>query len=84
VDDLVTGADSKLEAARRLETAGLVVRDIVVLVDREQGGADQLARAGYTLHAAVRLSDLLAVYRRTGAIDDEMDRRIAEYFAASG
>src|SRR5215212_10545558 len=31
VDDLVTKADSKLEAARRLESQGLRVKDIVVL-----------------------------------------------------
>src|SRR5262249_2981402 len=34
IDDLVTGADSKLEAIRVLEDAGLTVRDVLVLVDR--------------------------------------------------
>ncbi len=83
VDDLVTRADSKLEAARRLESQALRVRDIVVLVDREQGGAQQLADAGYTLHAATRLSDLLAIYRRTGAIDEAAYARLAEYVSAT-
>jgi uridine monophosphate synthetase len=83
VDDLVTRADSKLEAARRLESQGLRVRDIVVLVDREQGGAQQLAAAGYTLHAAVTLSDLLAIYRRTGVIDEDRYARVVEYIGAT-
>ena len=84
VDDLVTKADSKLEAARRLESQGLRVRDIVVLVDREQGGGAQLAAAGYALHAAVTLSDLLAIYRRTGVIDDDRYARVVEYIGATG
>ena len=84
VDDLVTKADSKLEAARRLEGQGLRVRDIVVLVDREQGGAEQLAHAGYTLHTATRLSDLLAIYRRTGAIDEAAYARVTDYLTTVG
>ena len=83
IDDLVTKADSKLEAAHRLEGAGLRVRDIAVLIDREQGGREQLAAAGYTLHAAARLSDLLPIYRRTGVIDDAAYERLIEYLAAS-
>lgn len=84
VDDLVTRADSKLEAAQRLEGEGLRVRDVVVLVDREQGGREQLAAAGYTLHAAVTLSDLLAIYRRTGVIDEGRYAQVAEYLGATG
>jgi uridine monophosphate synthetase len=83
IDDLVTKADSKLEAAHRLESQGLRVRDIAVLIDREQGGREQLAAAGYTLHAATRLSELLPIYRRTGVIDDAAYDRLVEYLAAS-
>ena len=70
IDDLVTRAESKLEAIHVLEAHGLLVRDVAVLVDREQGGADQLGAAGYHLHAAVTLSQLLDHWRATGGIDD--------------
>jgi orotate phosphoribosyltransferase len=83
IDDLVTKADSKLEAARRLEGEGLRVRDIAVLIDREQGGREQLAAAGYTLHAAARLSELLPIYRRTGVIDEAAYARVVEYLGAT-
>lgn len=83
IDDLVTKADSKLEASRVLEGQGLRVRDVVVLVDREQGGARQLAEAGYTLHAATTLSDLLHIYRRTGVIDEDAYARMTDYVAAT-
>lgn len=79
IDDLVTHADSKIEAIRVLEGNGLVVRDVAVLVDREQGGPRQLAAAGYTLHAAVRLSQLLDHWRTSGGIDEAMYVRVVEY-----
>jgi uridine monophosphate synthetase len=84
IDDLVTKADSKLEAIRVLEAEGLIVRDVLVLVDREQGGARQLAEAGYTLHAAARFSELLAIYRRTALMDEAAYTRVTEYLQGSG
>lgn len=83
IDDVVTHADSKLEAIRTLEANGLVVDDVVVLVDREQGGPEAIAAAGYRLHAAVTISDLLAYWRETGGISEETYRAVADYFAAT-
>ena len=78
VDDLVTQADSKLEAIRGLEGQGLIIRDAVVLVDREQGGVRQLASAGYQCHAAFTLSDILSFYLKSRKITKEdFDRSTA-------
>lgn len=83
LDDLVTQADSKLDAISTLESSGLVVRDVAVLVDREQGGAKQLADAGYRLHAAFKFSQLLDYYLRTGKIDQAKHQEIKAYLAAN-
>ncbi|OHD73570.1 MAG: hypothetical protein A2177_12260 [Spirochaetes bacterium RBG_13_68_11] len=69
LDDLVTTGGSKLEAIAPLTEAGLVVKDIVVLVDRGQGGAAELAAHGYALHAVFTLGRLLDALVRRGAID---------------
>ncbi len=69
IDDLITQAESKLEAIGILEANGLKVRDVVVLVDREQGGPRQLEKAGYRLHCALGLGELLSYYRQAGKID---------------
>ena len=55
LDDLITTGGSKIEAIAPLAEAGLVVKDVVVLVDREQGGAEELAARGLRLHAALTL-----------------------------
>jgi uridine monophosphate synthetase len=82
LDDVISAGDSKLEAIRTLEANRLRVRDIAVLVDREMGGPAQLAAAGYTLHAAVRLSQLLAHWHVTGGIDDATYTKVRDYQAA--
>ena len=45
IDDLITSGGSILETAAILKEAGLVVRDAIVLVDRDQGGQARLKRA---------------------------------------
>jgi orotate phosphoribosyltransferase len=57
-EDVVTTAGESLKAARKLEDAGVVVAGIVAVLDREQGGADNIAAAGYPFRAVFRLSDL--------------------------
>jgi len=79
VDDLVTSADSKLEAVKVLEDGGLVVKDIAVVFDREQGGADQLAEKGYTLHSALKIKPTLKFYAEIGKITSSQVERILEY-----
>jgi orotate phosphoribosyltransferase len=71
LDDLITQADSKVETIHVLEHAGLKVRDVAVLVDREQGGVAKLADAGYSCHVAVRLTELLEYYRESGLISGD-------------
>ena len=84
IDDVVSGAGSKLEAIRVLEANGLIVHDVAVLVDREQGGREQLAAAGYTLRAAVRLSQLLDHWYATGGLNEATYARVCAYLAANG
>jgi uridine monophosphate synthetase len=68
LDDLVTTGGSKLEAIAPLAEAGLAVKDVVVLVDRGQGGGEELAAHGLRLHAVLTLGALLDALVRRGAI----------------
>ncbi len=79
VDDLITGADSKFEAIGVLEKAGLHVRDVLVIVDREQGGKFQLAERDYALHCLFTITELLDFYRRIGRLDQSMYEEIGQY-----
>jgi len=70
LDDLITTGGSKIEALTPLLDAGLKVKDVVVLVDREQGGAAELAQHGLALHPALTLSQILDCLVRHGRISE--------------
>ena len=83
IDDLITHAESKLETISTLKANGLTVKDVVVLVDREQGWAEQLETAGYKFHCAFKLSELLQFYQQEGEIDQSEYERTITYLRAS-
>lgn len=78
-DDLITKSESKQIHATILEENGLIVRHILVLVDREQGGKQQLEALGYNLHAFFTVSELLDVFRLSGQMSAEMHKEIYGY-----
>ena len=59
VEDVVTSGGALLEAIGAAREAGLVVRTAVCVVDREEGGADALARQGVRLRPLYRAGSLL-------------------------
>ena len=63
VEDVVTSGGALCEAVEAVRAAGLVVRHAVCVVDREEGGADALARVGVRLASLYRAGDLLAAQR---------------------
>jgi uridine monophosphate synthetase len=83
VDDLITRGDSKIEAIAPLEETGLKVRDVLVLIDREQGGTADLAQRGYTLYAILRLTEILDALRESGRITPAQYDEVLAYLHAS-
>jgi len=59
VEDVVTSGGALLESVVALRGAGLVVHTAVCVVDREEGGADALARHAVRLRPLFRAGDLL-------------------------
>ena len=83
IDELITQADSKLEAVSVLRDHGLYVEDVVVLVDRCQGGAEELNRQGCRLHTALTLPDMLTYYMQTGKISESKANEVRAYLVAN-
>lgn len=79
LDDLITTGGSKLEAIAPLKGAGLDVRDVVVLIDREQGGREELETAGVRLHAVLRLGEMLDGLLAAGRITPTRRAEIASH-----
>jgi len=58
VEDIATTAGQVLEAAKIITQAGATVKKIVCVIDRKQGAAENIARAGYNFEAILTKDDL--------------------------
>jgi len=58
IDDVATSGGSILKAAEQIEAAGGVMKDAIVILDREQGADANLKERGITLHALFTATDL--------------------------
>jgi orotate phosphoribosyltransferase len=66
LEDVVTSGGALAEAVSAVRDEGLVVRNAVCVVDREEGGSDALARLGVRLRPLFRAHDLLEVRKIPG------------------
>lgn len=58
IDDVATSGGSILKAAEQIEAAGGIMKDAIVILDREQGADANLKERGITLHALFTATDL--------------------------
>jgi len=61
IEDVVTSGGAAIEAVEALRNAGLRVSTAICVVDREEGGVDELARHAVRLRALFRASELLEI-----------------------
>jgi len=83
IDDLITKSHSKKETIKALEEKGAVVKNVLVLIDREQGGSKELTEVGYNLHSVLTLSVLLKWYLLEKKIDLDTYQEISEYLTVN-
>lgn len=79
LDDLITTGGSKREAAAVLREAGLLVKDLVVLVERGDEGRRDMAEAGIALKAWARIEDLLEAGLNAGYLDTGMAGKVRDF-----
>ncbi|MEN6370571.1 MAG: orotate phosphoribosyltransferase [Armatimonadota bacterium] len=83
IDDVITDGGAKLEAIKPMEEAGLVVKDVVIILDREQGGKKILADAGYALHSVMTLTEALEALTRLGKVTEEVRQNTLAFIKAN-
>ena len=83
VDELISGADTKLEAAGVLEREELVVWLILLLIDRCQGGVERLQEEGFAVSAVMTLTDMLSHYKSGGRINHDQWQKVTDYLELS-
>ncbi len=59
VEDVVTTGGSSLKAAKVAKENGLIVLGVIALVDREEGGEENIKKEGFEFYPIFRISELL-------------------------
>ncbi|MCL4562324.1 MAG: orotidine-5'-phosphate decarboxylase [Chloroflexi bacterium] len=83
IDDLATTGGTKFEAIEKLASAGLLVKDVVVLIDRQSGAAEALGASGYRLHPVFTLTQLLEIWERSGSVSPEQVEAVRQFLIVS-
>ncbi|MBI1356179.1 MAG: hypothetical protein GC160_17700 [Acidobacteria bacterium] len=81
LDDVMASGRTKLWSIEELAKDGLSVTRILVVVDREQGGARILREQGYPVHALYNVSEMIEYYAADGRIDQKTAARAREHVA---
>ena len=83
IDDLATTGGSKFEAIEKLTGVGLVVKDVVVLVDRQSGAKESLEQAGYSMHAVLTIGQLLDYWEENGKVEKDKIEETRKFLSQS-
>jgi uridine monophosphate synthetase len=84
IDDLATTGGSKFEAIEKLTAAGLKVRDVVVLIDRQSGAKEALEAAGFHLHSVLTITHLLDTWEKMGKVENDKLAQTREFLKMGG
>jgi uridine monophosphate synthetase len=79
VEDVITSGKSLVETIDEVENEGIKVSDIVVVLDRQQGGKEKLEAKGYKVHSLFNISEVVEILREVNYIDDEEVARIRDF-----
>ncbi|GAB5359826.1 hypothetical protein AAMO2058_000575600 [Amorphochlora amoebiformis] len=79
VEDLITSGMSVMETTKPLNDVGLKTSDVVVLVDREQGGAKNLEMRGIRAHSVLKISSMLKCLHKNKRIDIQLVGKVLDF-----
>jgi len=82
-DDVISEGLSKLEGIKPLEENGAHVKHVMVVVDREQGGKENLEKLGYKTHALAKISDIVTILLQSKQITKDQAKAVLNYIRNS-
>jgi orotate phosphoribosyltransferase len=78
-DDVVSEGLSKVEGVKPLQELGANVRHLLVVVNREQGGKENLEKMGFQVHSLAKVSDIVDILYRTKNISKTQADAVLAY-----
>jgi len=78
-DDVISEGLSKIEGIKPLQELGAKVKHLLVVVNREQGGKENLEKLGYQIHALVKISEIVEALSQSGNITKAQANAVLTY-----
>lgn len=78
-DDVVSEGSSKVEGIKPLKELGACVKHVIVVVDREQGGKENLEELGYKVHALAKVTELADCLLKKSKISKRQAEAVMNY-----
>ncbi len=78
-DDVISEGLSKVEGIKPLQELGANVKHLLVVVNREQGGKENLEKLGYKVHALAKISEIVNSLYRMKCISKEQADAVLDY-----
>lgn len=79
VEDVITSGKSLVETIAEVEAEDIKVSDIVVVLDREQGGKELLESKGYNVHTLFNISEVCCILKENGELSEDEVKRIQDF-----
>jgi len=79
VEDVVTSGKSLIETIAEVEQEDLKVADLVVVLDREQGGKQLLESKGFRVHTLFNISEVCTILQEEGELSNDEVKRIQDF-----
>jgi orotate phosphoribosyltransferase len=78
-DDVISEGLSKIEGIKPLTELGADVKHLLVVVNREHGGKENLEKLGYKIHALARITDIVNSLYANKHISQEEATKVLDY-----
>ena len=79
IDDMTTDGYSKIGFIDGIRQAGGIVTDVVIVLDREQGGEETLKKEGAKLYSLITLREVLDYMKQNDLVEAEKYNEVVDY-----
>lgn len=80
IEDIISSGTSIIETAEALRREGLKVKECIVVVNRNQGGLENLKKAEIKLHSLFDIKDIFQTYCKINKVEKDLIEQVNCYF----
>nr|CAI5841729.1 unnamed protein product [Callosobruchus analis] len=83
IEDVITSGSSILETVDDLTAEGIKCTEVVVFLNREQGGTEFLKQNGINVYSLLKLTDLMRYLKEEGCVDQKTVNKVTDYLRST-